>query len=92
MKNFFYLALISFSFSNNFYLVNDFTIGYDSNPMKLSEDELAGLNDNGWFFLSSFLQDNELFLNKYAVNTKYLKLNSKIKTSFSIFIATSSFL
>ena len=72
MKIFFYLALISYSFANNFYLVNDVTIGYDSNPMKLSNNELDE-------------SVNDLFLGKYTVNTKYIKFYSKLRTSFSIF-------
>lgn len=72
MKNFIYLFLISFSIANNFYLVNDLTIGYDSNPMKLSEIEL---NES----------TNDLFLNKYSVNTKYIKFSSKIKTTLNLF-------
>ncbi|MAW75573.1 MAG: hypothetical protein CMG09_06600 [Candidatus Marinimicrobia bacterium] len=72
MKIFFYLALISFSFANNFYLVNDVTIGYDSNPMKLSKNEL---NESV----------GDLFLSKYSINTKYIKFYSKLRTSFSIF-------
>ena len=72
MKIFFYLALISYSFANNFYLVNDVTIGYDSNPMKLSKNELDE-------------SANDLFLGKYTINTKYIKFSSKIKTTLNLF-------
>ena len=72
MKNFFYLVLISCTYANNFYLDNNLTIGYDSNPMKLSMNELDE-------------SINDLFLNKYSINTKYVKFYSKLKTSFLIF-------
>ena len=72
MNKFFYFVLISFTIASNFYLVNDFNIGYDSNPMKLSENEL---NES----------TNDLFLNRYSADTKYIKFSSKIRTSFSIF-------
>ena len=46
--------------------------GYDSNPMKLSENEInESLND--------------IFLDKYNINSQYFKLSLKLKTSKKIF-------
>ena len=58
--------------ANNYYLHHDLTLGFDSNPMKLSDNEI---NES----------INDLFLNKYSIDTKYIKYSSKVKTSLDIF-------
>ena len=51
--------------------MNDISIGYDSNPMKLSDDEISE-SDNG-------------FLGKYSIGTSYIKINTRLKSSISLF-------
>ena len=48
------------------------TLGQDSNPMKLSKDELDESN-------------NDLFMDKYNTSSSYIKLYTKIHSSFSLF-------
>ena len=54
------LFIFSFCMTSNYYLHHDLNLGFDSNPMKLSDDEV---NES----------INDLFLNKYSIDIAYKK-------------------
>ncbi len=66
---FFFLAL---SFNNTISMSNSISIGYDSNPMKLSFDEI---NESASY----------LFMDKYNISSKYIKINTTFQSSIPIF-------
>ena len=72
MKRFFFILLVSFLFNNEISISNHISFGYDSNPMKLSSDEIEN-------------SENNIFMSKYNIASKYLKINSKLQTSVQIF-------
>lgn len=80
LNNIFILFFLLFSSisAQKFDFSSNFSIGYDSNPMKLSKDELDK-------------STGDIFLDKYNVNSKYLKFSLKLKTSKKIFKRKSKF-
>ena len=77
MHLFFLFLLISSSFSQGLSVSNTVAFGHDSNPMKLSENEIS--------------RSGDLFLNKYSVESYYVKLNTRFKKSLDLFKRKTKF-
>ena len=66
MQVLYLLFFLSLSFNNTISMSNSISIGYDSNPMKLSSDEIDESAGN-------------IFMDKYNISSKYIKLNTKFQ-------------
>ena len=77
MHLFFLFLFISSSFSQGLSVSNTVAFGHDSNPMKLSENEIS--------------RSGDLFLNKYSVESYYVKLNTRFKKSLDLFKRKTKF-
>ena len=71
MQVLYLLFFLSLSFNNTISMSNSISIGYDSNPMKLSSDEIDESAGN-------------IFMDKYNISSKYIKLNTKFQTSIPV--------
>ena len=77
MQLFFLYLFTSLSFHQDISVSNTVTFGHDSNPMKLSQNEISG--------------SGHLFLNKYSIRNDYVKVNTRFKKSLDLFKRKTKF-